>query len=320
MASPPSESGLVDSDENITSNSTASELTRIFNSAGVIPGPGGWRSFSSGEDDRDEERAGGGLEEGADDFVAVDHDDAPDYSYLFRRSSQAKQRTALDNLYPFTSVLTVGNVDDCVSVEEVFPEEERASKEKVRPLKIYLRLCYLVVFFGQILILCYVHVGQFVYRLTKCPELCLGLFSLPLLDEGESKPRPELIAHIVATRTSAPRVTEESMMIPEDWSKQKGNKAGNKGQESIGHDDHGSTIALHSLAVKAEHQGKRVGSTLIKSYIQRMKDAAVADRIALLAHQHMVSFYERLGFYNCGLSECTFGGGGWFDMVRWFPR
>lgn len=168
MSSPPSESGLVDSDENITSNSTASELTRIFNSAGVIPGPGGWRSFGSGEDDRDEERAGGGLEEGADDFVAVDHDDAPDYSYLFRRSSQAKQRTALDNLYPFTSVLTVGNVDDCMSVEEVFPEEERASKEKVSLLKIYLRLFYLVFFWpGSDLVL------------RSCWAVCVPSYKMP---------------------------------------------------------------------------------------------------------------------------------------------
>lgn len=128
MASPPAESGLADADENIMNASTASELTRIFNSAGIIPGPvGGYLSFNpDGHDEDDYED-----EEGAEDFVAVDHDDAPDYSYLFRRPSQGKQRTALDELYPFTSVLTVNNVEDCVTVEEVFPEHERASREKV---------------------------------------------------------------------------------------------------------------------------------------------------------------------------------------------
>lgn len=161
---------------------------------------------------------------------------------------------------------------------------------------------------------------QFVYRLTKCPELSLGIFSLPILDQGETKPRPELIAHIVATRTSSPRVTEESMGIPEDWQTRKRSLPDAGEKNYIGHEDQGSTVALHSLAVKAEYQRKGVGSTLMKSYIQRIKEAQIADRIALLAHDHMVPFYESLGFENRGPSACTFGGGGWFDMVSCLPR
>jgi predicted N-acetyltransferase YhbS len=105
------------------------------------------------------------------------------------------------------------------------------------------------------------------------------------------------------------------MGIPADWETRKRSLPDAEEKNYIGHEDQGSTIALHSLAVKVEHQRKRVGSTLIKSYVQRMKDAAIADRIALLAHDHMVPFYESLGFKNYGPSACTFGGGGWFDMV-----
>jgi hypothetical protein len=37
-----------------------------------------------------------------------------------------------DSLHPVTGVLSVGNVDDCTRLEDqVFPEEERCSKEKV---------------------------------------------------------------------------------------------------------------------------------------------------------------------------------------------
>lgn len=161
---------------------------------------------------------------------------------------------------------------------------------------------------------------QFVYRLTKCPELSLGIFSLPILDRGETKPRPELIAHVIATRTSSLRVTEESMKIPEDWQTRKRSLPDAGEKNYVGHEDQGTTVALHSLAVKAEHQKKRVGSTLMKSYIQRIKEAQIADRIALLAHDHMVPFYEALGFENHGPSACTFGGGGWFDMVSVFSR
>jgi hypothetical protein len=131
IGSPPTEGGIADVDESLTASSTASELTRIFNSAGIIPGRGGYLSFNPRGDDGDDDDE----EEEAEDFVAVDHDDATDYSYLFRRPSQGRPRTALDDLYPFTSVLTLSNVDDCVGVEEVFPEVERASRDKVFDLR-----------------------------------------------------------------------------------------------------------------------------------------------------------------------------------------
>lgn len=158
---------------------------------------------------------------------------------------------------------------------------------------------------------------QFIYRLTKCPELTLGIFTLPVLDDDDQpKAQPELVAHVISTRTSALRVTEDSMRIPPDWQTRQRSLPDEHDTEVLGHEDQGGTIALHSLAVKPEHQKKQVGTTLMKSYIQRIKEAAIADRIALLAHDHMIPFYEALGFENYGPSECTFGGGGWFDMVR----
>lgn len=105
------------------------------------------------------------------------------------------------------------------------------------------------------------------------------------------------------------------MKIPADWQTRKRSLPDAGEKEYLGHEDQGDTIALHSLAVKAEHQRKQVGTTLMKSYISRIKEAAIAERIALLAHDHMVPFYESLGFENYGPSACTFGGGGWFDMV-----
>jgi hypothetical protein len=54
---------------------------------------------------------------------------------------------------------------------------------------------------------------------------------------------------------------------------------------------------------------------VMKSYIQRIKDALIAERISLLAHDHLVPFYEGLGFKNKGKSNVTLAGGGWNDMV-----
>lgn len=105
------------------------------------------------------------------------------------------------------------------------------------------------------------------------------------------------------------------MALPPDWHS---TAPDNKGKEAgdIGHQEQGSTIAVHSVAVLPEHQGKRVGTTLMKAYIERIRDAATAERIALLAHRPLVSYYEKLGFDNAGPSSCTFGGGGWFNLVR----
>jgi hypothetical protein len=75
----------------------------------------------SDEDDEEEEE---------EDFVAVDHEDASDFSYYFRRPPPAPH-TKLDDLHPFVQLLSLSNVDDCVTVEEAFPEPERCSKEKV---------------------------------------------------------------------------------------------------------------------------------------------------------------------------------------------
>jgi len=51
------------------------------------------------------------------------------------------------------------------------------------------------------------------------------------------------------------------------------------------------------------------------AYMQQMNGAGIADRLALIAHDHRVSWYEKLGFINKGPSKAQFGGGGWYDMV-----
>ncbi|KAE8149106.1 hypothetical protein BDV25DRAFT_156906 [Aspergillus avenaceus] len=230
------------------------------------------------EDDDDDEEVD-------EDYVAVDQDDLNnEFPYWFRRPPM-HQRTKLDELHPFVQVLTVSNVDDCVSVESAFPEQERCSREK------------------------------FIYRLNRCPELCLGLFTLPIVGEDQPKPRATLVGHIVATRTSTAFVTDKSMDLPANWQTERMTV---ENGEAVGHDEYGSTIAIHSLAVLPEHQGKQVGSTLMKSYIQRIREAQIADRISIIVHDHLVSYYESFGFENRGPSKCQFGGGGWTNMMLEF--
>jgi hypothetical protein len=165
--------------------------------------------------------------------------------------------------------------------------------------------------------------GQFQYRLTCCPELSLGLFTQPTKAEwanDSKRPQRKLIAHIVSTRTAAPCVNEASMALPSNW------KSTAKSSSSVpskdkddsepqGHQQTGGTICLHSLAVSKQYQKMGLGTVLMKSYIQRIKDSKIADRIALLAHDHLIKFYEGMGFENMGESNVTSCGGGWNNMV-----
>lgn len=105
------------------------------------------------------------------------------------------------------------------------------------------------------------------------------------------------------------------MQMPTNW---KNERSSVENGQTVGHDEFSGTIAVHSLAVLPEHQGKQVGSTLMRSYIQRIKEAAIAERIVLIAHDNLIPFYQGFGFENRGPSECQYGGGGWYDMVSLF--
>ena len=122
-----------------------------------------------------------------------------------------------------------------------------------------------------------------------------------------------LLAHVVATKCNDKTVSDESMDFPPEWRK------GVSESDRRGHQEHGRTIALHSLAVIPAYQRIGLGKTIMRSFIQRMETSGVADRIALLAHNHLVAFYESFGFVNRGESAAQFGGGGWNDMVNRNP-
>lgn len=50
-------------------------------------------------------------------------------------------------------------------------------------------------------------------------------------------------------------------------------------------------------------------------YVREQKEKLGLSGIAIIAHSHLIKFYESLGFVNAGESKCKFGGGSWYDMV-----
>jgi len=164
------------------------------------------------------------------------------------------------------------------------------------------------------------------YRLAKTSGLSIGLFTT--VSPGEAREnyitfaparpvdiaalsdrRCVLVAHILATLTENSTVKDEDMAIPPDWK-----TAGTKSK--VGHNVLGRTIALHSLSVLPELQGARIGSTILRAYIQMMKDAHNFDRIAILTWERLVPWYESFGFEIAGKSAVKYGGEEWVDMVR----
>ncbi|KAF5673429.1 acetyltransferase [Fusarium heterosporum] len=158
------------------------------------------------------------------------------------------------------------------------------------------------------------------YRLTVCPELCIGLF----LRAGETLPSPipqdipfierpisendKLLAHVISTKTTNKPVRDEDMDYPSDW------KANPQGEYDVGHKKGGRTIALHALAVSPDYQRSGIGKAIMRSYIERMEVINAGDRISILTYDRLVPYYQKLRFEHYGKSESEYAGVAWHDL------
>ena len=86
-----------------------------------------------------------------------------------------------------------------------------------------------------------------------------------------------LLAHAIATRTTADVITDKAMDYPKDW------ESANPTPTNVGHREDGRTICLHSFAVAPGFHKRGLGRTLLTAYIQQYSTAGIADRIALIS-------------------------------------
>ncbi|KAI0132330.1 hypothetical protein BJ170DRAFT_242931 [Xylariales sp. AK1849] len=221
-----------------------------------------------------------------------------------RRQSKHNGDVRVQEILPFQFLpnirpLTVSDLDSCVALENAafISPQHRCSPEK------------------------------FEYRLTSCPELCMGIFCTVTPGSAKgweietckpAKPAETgrndgsvsvLFAHIIGTSTTRELVTDDAMDYPRDFRTTKPNKSG------LGHQKDGRTVALHSLAVHPKLQGCGLGRLIMKSYMQQINNSGTADRISLISQGYLVSYYERFGYKHKGQSNAQFGGGGWHDLT-----
>ncbi|KAK1623179.1 acetyltransferase [Colletotrichum phormii] len=190
--------------------------------------------------------------------------------------------------------LTIDDLDRCETVEAAaFPPAEAATREKIE------------------------------YRLTVCPELCLGLFAREgkssqgrVIRQGttlaynpsDTSNGNDLIAHTISTKSISSVVTDADMAVPHSW------KTDPTATYDVGHQSEGKTITLHSLAVSPNSQKSGYGKTLMAYYIKHMIQAAQTERISILTYDRLVSYYEKLGFTHHGKSQSEYAGVAWHDL------
>ncbi|KAI1133753.1 hypothetical protein F5Y10DRAFT_4355 [Nemania abortiva] len=257
------------------------------------------------KDNDDDDNAVDDTEDLPDDFVHIQKTLSCE-----RRRRQSRQTHGIQDLLPFPfspliRPLTISDLESCIALENAAftNPAHRCSREK------------------------------FIYRLTACPELCMGVFctvvpsntkgweidtlrtALPVETGRDDGAVSVLLAHIVATRTHDDVVSDDSMDYPDNYKTAKNNSAATTTKTNIGHQETGQTICIHSLAVHPKVQGVGMGQLILKSYMQQVKNAAIAERIALICEEYLVNYYKRFGFWHLGPSKAAFGGGGWHDMV-----
>ena len=75
----------------------------------------------------------------------------------------------------------------------------------------------------------------------------------------------------------------------------------------------GSQLMIFGVATHPEHQGKGYASELLKHVIEETRHQG-RKGIVLTCKAELISFYERFGYINEGVSQSEHGGAEWYQM------
>jgi ribosomal protein S18 acetylase RimI-like enzyme len=84
-------------------------------------------------------------------------------------------------------------------------------------------------------------------------------------------------------------------------------------KQLVGHDPAGKNLVVFALAVLPEFQKQGIARRLMTRIVEEAcKDEK--ENILLLCKQHLIAYYEKMGFTHVGLSRSTHGGAEWHEM------
>lgn len=143
------------------------------------------------------------------------------------------------------------------------------------------------------------------YRLTACPELCSGLFIREF--NGKEVKSEKLVGHILGTKIPKTSSTAPAFITLESMGKS--------------HTESSDTIGIHSVVISKDYQRKNLATLLLTDYIQKLSNQEVGKRIAIIVHEPLIPFYERVGFKVVGenkdvIKDPQFASVKWIDMIR----
>jgi ribosomal protein S18 acetylase RimI-like enzyme len=84
-------------------------------------------------------------------------------------------------------------------------------------------------------------------------------------------------------------------------------------KQLIGHDPSGKNLVVFALVVLPEFQKRGIANQLMSRFVEDARERK-KENILLMCKQHLIAYYERMGFAHIGLSRSTHGGAEWHEM------
>lgn len=80
------------------------------------------------------------------------------------------------------------------------------------------------------------------------------------------------------------------------------------------YDSNGENVMLLGLDVLPEYRGRGIAAALVNEYIQR-EEQNKRKKLILTCLDAKVQMYKKMGFFDLGLANSTWGGEQWHEMV-----
>ena len=84
-------------------------------------------------------------------------------------------------------------------------------------------------------------------------------------------------------------------------------------KQLIGHDPNGRNMVVFALAVLPEYRKQGIARQLMGRFTEEARKLD-KENILLMCKQHLIAYYESMGFTRMGLSKSTHGGAEWHEM------
>ena len=84
-------------------------------------------------------------------------------------------------------------------------------------------------------------------------------------------------------------------------------------KQLIGHDPAGKNLVVFALAVLPGYRKQGIANQLMSRFVEEARQGG-KEAVLLMCKQHLIAYYERMGFTHVGLSKSTHGGAEWHEM------